>query len=274
MKNIPRIRFPEFNDVYFEKKLSYYLIEQKENNKKLKYTKNEVLSISGEKGVINQIQHLGKSFSGDNLSKYMIVYPLNIVYNKSILKENPYGTIKCNLGETGIVSPQYAVYSCNNIKILNPRYIEYYFSLKERLNKYLKPLINEGARCRSVQIINKDFLKGTVIFPSIEEQNKIVNFFTIYDQNIQNQTIKIKILEKRKSGYLQKIFSQEYRFKNNNKEYFPNWKQFLIGELFNERKEKDVIKGDLLSVTKEKGIIKNKAFSEVTPNFKNKYKIV
>ena len=54
----------------------------------------------------------------------------------------------------------------------------------------------------------------------------------------------------------------------------PKWKQYSIGELFEERKEKDFIKGDLLSVTKEKGIIKNKVFSEVTPNFKNKYKIV
>ena len=92
-------------------------------------------------------------------------------------------------------------------------------------------------------------------------------------ESIQKYSEKFQSIELQFKDFLKEISINNYQFKDGIFLY-PKWKQYSIGELFEERKEKDFIKGDLLSVTKEKGIIKNKAFSEVTPNFKNKYKIV
>lgn len=74
------------------------------------FGKGDVLSVSGEYGVINQIAFQGRSFAGESVADYHIVGTDDIVYTKSPLKANPYGIIKVNKGIPGIVSTLYAVY--------------------------------------------------------------------------------------------------------------------------------------------------------------------
>jgi len=54
----PQVRFPEFKEIWEHKKLSELLSESKKRNEDLKYGKDEVLSVSGELGIVNQIEHL------------------------------------------------------------------------------------------------------------------------------------------------------------------------------------------------------------------------
>lgn len=107
----PVIRFPEFTDHWNNTKLSELLKEAKKRNADLKYTKDEVLSVSGEMGIVNQIEHLGRSYAGVSVHQYHIVEVGDIVYTKSPLKANPYGIIKQNKKKAGIVSTLYAVYN-------------------------------------------------------------------------------------------------------------------------------------------------------------------
>jgi type I restriction enzyme S subunit len=69
----------------------------------LKYGKDEVLSVSGELGIVNQIEHLGRSYAGVSVHNYHVVEVGDIVYTKSQLKANPFGIIKLNKGKAGIV---------------------------------------------------------------------------------------------------------------------------------------------------------------------------
>ncbi|EQM97580.1 hypothetical protein HMPREF0863_04167 [Erysipelotrichaceae bacterium 5_2_54FAA] len=82
----PKLRFPSFDEPWEENELSHYLVENTERNRGLAFGKGDVLSVSGEYGVINQIAFQGRSFAGESVADYHIVGTDDIVYTKSPLK--------------------------------------------------------------------------------------------------------------------------------------------------------------------------------------------
>lgn len=152
-----------------------------EKNSDNVYTKEDVLSVSGDFGIVNQIELQGRSFAGASVSNYGVVNTGNIVYTKSPLKRNPFGIIKTNKGKSGIVSTLYAVYKPK--ENTNPNFVQCYFESDYRLNKYLKPLVNKGAK-NDMKVSDDNALLGLVIFPSYEEQTEISAFLEILDNLI------------------------------------------------------------------------------------------
>ena len=226
----PVIRFPEFTDHWNNTKLSELLKEAKKRNTDLKYSKDEVLSVSGEMGIVNQIEHLGRSYAGASVHNYHVVEVGDIVYTKSPLKANPYGIIKQNKKKAGIVSTLYAVY---NVKEENAHgeFIEHYFSLDENTNRYLRPLVKKGAK-NDMKISNAYVLHDKIFVPSVTEQKKITLFLNTLDKKIEQLKEKKKLLEEYKKGIMQKIFAQELRFKDENGNDFTEWKEKKLGEIF------------------------------------------
>lgn len=226
---IPQIRFPEFKDAWEHKKLSELLSEAKKRNEDLKYSKDEVLSVSGELGIVNQIEHLGRSYAGVSVHQYHVVETGDIVYTKSPLKANPFGIIKLNKGKAGIVSTLYAVYKVNQKTAYGP-FIDYYFSLDANTNRYLRPLVKKGAK-NDMKINNAYVLHDRIFVPSISEQTRIASFFTVLDKKIDQLKQKKTLLEQYKKGVMQKLFSQEMRFNDENGKEFPKWVKKKLGEL-------------------------------------------
>src|SRR6476660_5945811 len=141
----PKIRFPQFRDAWKRRGLRELLSESKKRNFDSTYSRRDVLSVSGELGVINQIDHLGRSYAGESILNYHVVEHGDVVYTKSPLKANPYGIIKTNKGTAGIVSTLYAVYRVNSLTC-DGLFLDYYFSLDNHTNKYLRPLVRKGAK--------------------------------------------------------------------------------------------------------------------------------
>lgn len=194
--------------------LLYYLVENTDRNKQLKFGKENVLSVSGEYGIVNQIAFQGRSFAGESVADYHVVETDDIVYTKSPLKANPYGIIKVNNGVPGIVSTLYAVY--HPLKTVVPRFVDFYFSNDLRLNKFLKPLVNIGAK-HDMKVNNTFVLTGMVVFPPLREQQKIVDFLTILDRRIDVQRKKVEALKKYKRGLLSREFGQQENGDLNNR---------------------------------------------------------
>lgn len=233
---IPQIRFPEFKDAWEHKKLSELLSEAKKRNEDLKYSKDEVLSVSGELGIVNQIEHLGRSYAGVSVHQYHVVETGDIVYTKSPLKANPFGIIKLNKGKAGIVSTLYAVYKVNQKTAYGP-FIDYYFSLDANTNRYLRPLVKKGAK-NDMKINNAYVLHDRIFAPSISEQTRIASFFTVLDKKIAQLKQKKNLLEQYKKGVMQKLFSQELRFKDENGNEFPKWEKKYLRDLVEFRNGK------------------------------------
>ena len=202
-QTVPEIRLDGFEGEWEINKLNKYLTVSKKKNTKQQFGKEDVLSVSGEVGIVNQIQFQGRSFAGVSVEMYSIVETGNIVYTKSPLKANPYGIIKTNYGIPGIVSTLYAVYLPN--ENVFPGFVERYFENDLRLNSYLKPLVNKGAK-NDMKVSDENALLGNVIFPKLEEQIAISDYFTNLDKFIQSHKDKISQLETLKKKLLQDMF--------------------------------------------------------------------
>lgn len=207
---------PELNSV---------LTENKERNRSGRFGKEDVLSVSGEFGVTNQIELLGRSFAGASVKDYHVVETGNIVYTKSPLKENPYGIIKLNKGKAGIVSTLYAVYSCKNNEV--GTYLDYYFSLDQNVNNYLRPLVRKGTK-NDMKINNEDVLKGCVIFPPESEIAKIVEILGCCDRVITLKKELIAEKKKQKKALMQKLLNPDSGFCLPG--FSGEWKSVMLSE--------------------------------------------
>ena len=201
--SVPEIRFSGFTEDWEQRKLSDYLEVSKEKNKEEIFGKEDVLSVSGEFGIVNQIEFQGRSFAGASVANYGVVEVGDVVYTKSPLKSNPYGIIKTNQGKSGIVSTLYAVYKARNN--VNPEFVQIYFELDSRMNSYMHPLVNKGAK-NDMKVSDENALKGPVIFPEIEEQKLISQYFARLDRLITLHQQKCEKLQKIKKFMLQNMF--------------------------------------------------------------------
>ena len=118
----------------------------------------------------------------------------------------------------------YAIYrfSCN----LNGKYFYQYF--KER---FFKRVMRLSAK-NSVDSVRMSMITDmTICLPSIPEQNKIADFLSSVDLKIDLLERKKQLLDSYKIGCMQKLFSQEVRFKTDKGQDFPQSKMGTFGSV-------------------------------------------
>lgn len=75
----------------------------------------------------------------------------------------------------------------------------------------------------------------SVSIPSLSEQQKIADFLSTIDTIIEKQRATVSAWEERKKGVMQKLFSQEVRFKADDGSDFPDWEekklQSIVGKI-------------------------------------------
>lgn len=204
-------------------------ISQEKNG--TRYGIEDILSVSDEHGILNQIRFHGRSFAGEDISGYKVVHTGQIVYTRSPLSLKPYGIIKIVGPEEGVVSPLYIV---NDVKIGNdPLFIYYFFDSPIRTNNYLKPLVRMGAK-HTMNISNDEWLSGLVYIPQDnEEQQKIADFLSSVDTVIASSEEEVNNLESQKKAVLKEIFTQTVRFKKPNGGDYPDWDFVKMSSLGN-----------------------------------------
>lgn len=128
-----------------------------------------------------------------------------------------------------------------------------------------QPKLNQ-ASCRSI----------VVKIPSLPEQQKIADFLSTIDTIIEKQQATVSAWEERKKGVIQKLFSQEVRFKADDGSDFPDWEEKRLGDVFEERTERSVGGEELLSVTISQGVIRQSDSDKRNNSSENKsnYKVV
>ena len=212
-----------------QRKLEDYLTVSAEKNTGNIYGRSDVLSVSGDYGIVNQIEFQGRSFAGASVSNYGVVQTGDVVYTKSPLNSNPYGIIKTNKGKPGIVSTLYAVYHPKENAFSD--FIQVYFEQHARMNNYMHPLVNKGAK-NDMKVSAENALKGPVCFPSRIEQESISAFFSVLDNLITLHQRKFEKLTNVKKSMLEKMFPQngcsypEIRFKG----FTDAWEQRKLTE--------------------------------------------
>lgn len=173
-------RLKGFSGEWKKQRLSEVLKERKEKN-----VAEDLLicSVAVQKGVIGQIEHLGRSYAATDTSNYSVVGFGDIVYTKSPTGDFPYGIIKqSHIQDNVAVSPLYGVYIPVNYWL---GYILHtYFQYAVNVTNYLLPIVHKGAK-NTITISNEVFLSNSLYLPmDEEEQKRISELFIVVDREI------------------------------------------------------------------------------------------
>ncbi|HCG2469146.1 TPA: restriction endonuclease subunit S [Staphylococcus aureus] len=278
-KNVPELRFPGFEGEWEEKKVGE-LLEFKNGLNKGKEYFGSGSSIVNFKDVFNN-----RSLNTNNLTGKVNVNSKELK-NYSVEKGDVFFTRTSEvIGEIGYPSvilndPENTVFSGfvlrgrpkSGIDLINNNFKSYVFFT----NSFRKEMITKSSMTTRALTSGSAINKMKVIYPvSAKEQRKIGDFFSKLDRQIELEEQKLELLQQQKKGYMQKIFSQELRFKDENSEDYPHWENSKIEKYLKERNERSD-KGQMLSVTINSGIIK---FSELdrkdnSSKDKSNYKVV
>ena len=227
----PQLRFEGFTDDWEERKLKELFQPSKNKNNNGLYNQKDILAASLGTELIPKRTFFGLKSTKESVKNYRIVKTGDLIYTKSPIKGFPNGIIRSNKGNVGIVPPLYCVYTLQ--KDINSSIIQLYFEDKNRLDFYLFPLVNVGAR-NNVNITDLEFLEGKVTIPkSYEEQSKIVQFMEQLNRTIDLHQWKLDLLKEQKKGYLQKMFPKngakvpELRFAG----FADDWEERKLGEV-------------------------------------------
>ena len=121
------------------------------------------------------------------------------------------------------------VYKLSDFNKVNGKFLYMYFS-----KNFKRETVKYNAKT-SVDSVRREMItKMKIIMPSMVEQERIANFLTKVDKIIEKQEEKVKNLEKYKKGMMQKIFSQEIRFKDENGEDYPEWEELTFNDILVE----------------------------------------
>ncbi len=113
--------------------------------------------------------------------------------------------------------------------------------------------LSQGSKVLSISRTNLDLIK--IELPSKEEQKKIADFLSAVDARIGHLNRKKELLEKYKKGVMQKLFSQELRFKRPDGTDYPDWEEKRLGALTFKvgKKNKANIQYPIYSINNQEG---------------------
>jgi type I restriction enzyme S subunit len=142
---------------------------------------------------------------------------------------------------------------------------------------FLYEIVRYESEGGTIQRLYNSIIKRAKIgVPSIAEQNKITLLLNSIDQKINLLTKKKDALETYKKGLMQKIFSQELRFKREDGTDYPEWETLRIEDISEERSERGFEDYPLLSITLHNGIVPQElgGKSDSSSSNKSNYKLV
>jgi len=236
--NIPKLRFPEFKKVWTEKNLGE-LLEFKNgiNASKEQYGKGvkfiNVLDILNNDFITHD-----KIIGSVDVEKNIVdKYPVNygdILFQRSSETREEVGSASVYLDKEHTATFGGFVIRGKKIGEYDPIF----------LNKLLKTdasrdSITSKSGGSTRYNVGQEILSSVkLLFPEISEQTKIANFLTAVDEKLNALKKKKALLEQYKKGVMQKLFSQELRFKDEKGNEFPDWELKTLGDVLIETNER------------------------------------
>lgn len=227
-QNVPKLRFKEFSGEWEEKQLGDVVTNksQKYNSEKDKtaYKCIELEHLAPEIGKL-----LGFSESIDAGS----------IKNKFSAGDVLFGKLRPYLKK--YLQPSFDGVCSSEIWVLKGTGISNNFLFSLIQTKQFIDLANQSSGSKMPRADWSVVSNGGFYIPqSKDEQQKIASFLSAVDTKIDQLTRKKTLLEEYKKGVMQKIFSQEIRFKADDGAEFSEWEEKSIVDCILESK----IKGD------------------------------
>ena len=197
-----------------------------------KNTNNETdrpLTIASIEGLVDQRSYFGKTIASKDMSGYYLLKKGEFAYNKSYSVGYDYGSIKrLDKYDLGALSTLYICFELKNN--IDSDFYNCYFNGLSWYSQ-MAEICAEGARNHGLLNVSpNDFFHIKLSVPSSkEEQQKIANFLLTVDEVISASEEEVANFETQKKAVMQKIFSQQVRFKKPDGTDFPDWEMKNLG---------------------------------------------
>jgi type I restriction enzyme S subunit len=227
VKRAPKMRFPEFEEEWEEKRLGDLCSTFKSGIGII----SEHINDSGEFPV----------YGGNGLRGYTETFTHDGYYVLIGRQGALCGNINRAFGKSYI--SEHAIAICAN-KSSNTEWLAQKL-IYLKLNRLSESSAQPGLAVSKL-------VKIKLIVPSLPEQQKIASFLSAVDKKIQLLTRKKELLEQYKKGVMQKLFSQEIRFKDENGKDYPDWEEKRLGQVFSVKAGGDIAKKNVSLVKTDK----------------------
>lgn len=139
---------------------------------------------------------------------------------------------------------------------------DYFIYSQTLTDRYWKWVKTASMRSGQPGINANEYASYSFAVPSLPEQRKIADFLSAVDAVIAAQQAEVDAWEQRKKGVMQKLFSQEVRFKADDGSEFPAWESATVGELFTfvTEKNKDGHINNVITNSAERGLVPQREY--------------
>lgn len=202
------------------------------------------LTIASLYGLVDQREYFKKKIASQNMEGYYLLHNGEFAYNKSHSKGFDFGAIKrLDRYDCGALSTLYICFAVNNK--VDSDFMTHYFD-SQKWNKEVSIRCAEGARNHGLlNISTNDFFDIDMVLPAdLEEQQKIADFLSNVDEVIAQSEAEVANLQQQKKAAMQKIFSQEVRFKREDGISYPEWENVKFGSLIKEYRDRTSIENE------------------------------
>ncbi|MFC3906648.1 restriction endonuclease subunit S [Clostridium disporicum] len=227
MKNVPKLRFNGFSDEWEVKKLDEVTTYVDYRGKTPPKTEKGIFLVTAKNIKMGYIDYnVSQEFIAKESYKESMRRGLPKIGDVLLTTEAPLGNV-AQVDRDDIALAQRVIKFRGIEGELNNAYLKQYFIS----GIFQNALMNKAIGTTVLGIQGKVLHKMLIKFPSMEEQEKIASFLTKVDRLIEKQDEKISNLEQYKKGMMQKIFSQEIRFKKADGGEYPEWRNDILGKL-------------------------------------------
>ena len=200
-EKFPEYRFDGFTDPWEQRKLGEVCSRVQGNDGRMDLP---TLTISAANGWMNQEDRFSGNIAGKEQKNYTLLHKGELSYNHGNSKLAKYGTVFSLQSYKEALVPR--VYHSFKVEEGSPDFLEYYFATKLP-DRELGKLISSGARMDGLLNIGyNEFMGIQMLFPSVEEQKQISNYFRDLDHLITLHQRKVDNLKIFKKFMLKKMF--------------------------------------------------------------------
>jgi type I restriction enzyme S subunit len=251
LKKSPKLRFPGYTADWEEKRLGEVTTLFSRRNKKLVDAK--VYSVTNTDGFVLQSKRFDKVIAGDNLTGYKIIEKNDFAYNPARVNV---GSIAHFKDDIGIISSLYVCFKTN--EGISDDFLSYFLQL-DRTKHDINVYGEGGVR---IYLWYPLFAQIKIRIPAESEQEKIANFLTSVDSWIDSLRAQKANLESYKKGMMQRLFTQEIRFKDATEKSFPRWENKTFADVALFQKGRGISKEDIVQNGKHKCIRYGELYTE------------
>ena len=241
LEKCPKLRFPGFDEPYKQCHIGDIYEERSQRGA----SGMELLSVTMNDGVMPRSEIEGKDNSSEDKSNYKIVRKGDMVYNSMRMWQGANGISPCD----GIVSPAYTVLMPK--QEISNGYFAALFKSTNLINEFRKN--SQGMTSDTWNLKYPQIKTIKVLIPSVSEQEKVSELFSVLDARIAAQAQLVEVLKKYKRGVMQSIFRQSSQ---------DGWTTVKLGTIFKKVSRRNT-NGDIKNVitnSAEYGLIPQRDF--------------